>query len=180
MRRKVFVIGMFKTGITSIAQALQKLGYRVFRGPWWNGEIQIDNWNKHPEKWKMYYDKIDIKVNGHDAFSDYPFMYIYEYLDKKFPDSQFILTSRNVDSVIKSTLNQMSKNHKKMAVNEVKEKIKNRYMCHQNMTKIYFATKKNLLIMNLEKGDGWQKLCKFLNKSQPSMKFPHENRGVYR
>jgi hypothetical protein len=32
--------------------------------------------------------------------------------------------------------------------------------------------------MNIcDDGDGWEKLCKFLNKPIPDMEFPHENKS---
>ena len=34
MRKKVFVIGMFRTGTTSVAHALGVLGYNVTSRPW--------------------------------------------------------------------------------------------------------------------------------------------------
>lgn len=45
---------------------------------------------------------------------------------------------------------------------------------------IRFLNKKNIdyLDMNIcDEGDGWEKLCKFLNKPIPDMEFPHENKN---
>ena len=41
----------------------------------------------------------------------------------------------------------------------------------------YFRNKNNLLILDLEKGDGWNKLCPFLNLNVLKTKFPHANKN---
>jgi len=37
-----------------------------------------------------------------------------------------------------------------------------------------------LLVMNIIDGDGWDKLCNFLNKPIPNKPFPHKNIGRYK
>lgn len=33
--------------------------------------------------------------------------------------------------------------------------------------------------MNLEAGDGWNKLCPFLDVNEVNLEFPHRNKGNY-
>ena len=40
----------------------------------------------------------------------------------------------------------------------------------------YFKDSNNLLIIDLEKNEGWEKLCNFLNIKVPNKEFPHENK----
>lgn len=40
----------------------------------------------------------------------------------------------------------------------------------------FFSNTQNLLIMDLEKGDSWEKLCTFLNHDIPNEPFPHLNK----
>jgi hypothetical protein len=41
-----------------------------------------------------------------------------------------------------------------------------------------FGNSENILHMNIcDDGDGWEKLCKFLNKEIPNIDFPHKNRN---
>ena len=40
----------------------------------------------------------------------------------------------------------------------------------------YFRDKSNLLVMNIFEGDGWEKLCEFLDKPIPNIEFPHEHK----
>ena len=47
---------------------------------------------------------------------------------------------------------------------------------HTQEIKDYFSGRENdLLIMDITKGDGWEKLCPFLDKPIPSENIPKEN-----
>lgn len=52
------------------------------------------------------------------------------------------------------------------------------YQKHNNEVQEYFADRPNdLLVVNWEAGDGWDKLCNFLNKPLRSEPFPHANKS---
>ena len=181
--RKIFVIGMFKTGITSISDALRMMGFQIFKGPWWEEkEIPIDNWNEKHINWTRYKFQIENKCKNFDAFSDYPFMFIYPQLYMWFSESYFIYTERCVRDVIKSTMNQM-----KMSMSNLSmvNKIKQRYEYHQQEVYSFFNDKNNFLVISLKDSDKvkWLKLNKFLyfssNKCQ-NFPFPHSNKGKYK
>lgn len=55
---KVFCIGMFKTGTTSIGKAFEILGYKTHHGPWFSDEIIRDEWFAKKDRWPEYYLKI--------------------------------------------------------------------------------------------------------------------------
>ena len=40
----------------------------------------------------------------------------------------------------------------------------------------HFAGRDNLLVMDLERGDGWPQLCTFLRLDIPKLPFPHANK----
>jgi hypothetical protein len=65
-------------------------------------------------------------------------------------------------------------------IDNLPEKLK--YIRERNEEIIhYFENRKSkLLVMDITKGDGWDKLCNFLNKSIPNKPFPHKNIGKYR
>ncbi len=66
--KKVFVIGMSKTGTTSMEEMLKKLEYRVCRGHWGNN-------NTNFLCSCYYHDNIDEIINitrYYDAFADAP------------------------------------------------------------------------------------------------------------
>ena len=49
---------------------------------------------------------------------------------------------------------------------------------HNKQVIAYFKDKPSqLLVMNITEGDGWEKLCKFLNKPIPNKAFPHKNKA---
>jgi hypothetical protein len=44
----------------------------------------------------------------------------------------------------------------------------------------YFKGRDNLLVIDIQKGDGWEKLCSFLGCDIPSRPFPWKNRRSLR
>lgn len=78
--KKIFCIGLARTGTTSLHEILKSLGLKSNH---FAGEILYqDNWNI---------------INKYDAFSDTPIPFIYKKLDSLHPGSKFILTTRNKD-----------------------------------------------------------------------------------
>lgn len=82
---KVFGIGLNKTGTTSLGACLERLGYRtkgcskkLTRGLLLDGNYEDTNYT----------------VENYDAFQDWPWPLIYQYLDKNWPGSKFVLTLR--------------------------------------------------------------------------------------
>ena len=53
------------------------------------------------------------------------------------------------------------------------------YLRYNEEVKEYFQNADNLLVINLEKGDGWDKLCRFLDVGVPNIDFPHANQQIY-
>lgn len=89
-KSKVFCIGRNKTGTTSIAKLLKNHGY--FVAPQWPAEKLVDDWAKRDFRRLFKF----VKYRG-QAFQDIPFSLpdTYKALDKKFPNSKFILTVRD-------------------------------------------------------------------------------------
>ena len=86
---KIFCIGLNKTGTTSLEVAFKELGFVV--GNQRQGELLLDDWIKYD------YDRIYKLCKTAQVFQDAPFSYpyTYQYLDKRFPNSKFILTIRD-------------------------------------------------------------------------------------
>jgi len=162
---KVFCIGYVKTGTTSLYKALSILGYR---------SNQLLRGGIKPKKGWIEY----IKKLKYDAYSDFPMFEddLFKQIDKTFPNSKFILTVRDTKSWEKSFENFYIYSSEK-AKNEGLQKINE----HNENVLAYFKDKPNqLLVMNIINGDGWDKLCKFLNKPIPIKPFPHKNKGRYK
>lgn len=176
MKQKVFCIGFHKTGTKSLGQALKTVGYRV-TGP--NG-VKDDNIADN------VYSLVHELVKQYDAFQDNPWPIIYKDLDKQYPHSKFIYTYREPQSWIKSLVSHFGSKETAMRKwiygygspvgNE--EVYLKRFQDHHNDVAKYFQNRsKDLLIMNLEEGDGWEKLCPFLGVASPAKPFPHINKA---
>ena len=177
---KVFGIGMFKTGTKSLGAALSTLGYIGLYRPWFilrDAQNVPDNWYNDPDNWYLYYNKIKERAAGYNAFSDAPWMFLFKQLDEWYPGSKFILTLRKSPEILaRSDINQW----RGKSDTPPAQKFIDRYIKHNQMVIDYFTNKTNLLIMCFENGDGWKKLCKFLNKPIPDKAFPHANKGRYK
>ena len=108
-KQKIFCIGRNKTGTTSMGQALKMLGYRVGKQKY--GELLIEDWGRRDFR------KIIQFCKSADAFQDVPFSLddTYKELDKAFPGSKFILTTRTsadewFDSLIRFETDIIGKN----------------------------------------------------------------------
>lgn len=174
---KVFVIGMYKTGTTSLGKALQMLGFKIHLGTWVIGDG--NNWDAETGKWKEFYPQIKEKVSQFDAFQDMPWMFLYKEMNEWYPESKFILTLRkDSETIAKSDYNYHLQAGVKPEDIPSKEKFIKRYENHNRNVFNYFNGKSNFTTMCLEYGDGWNKLCSFLGINQiPKQTFPHVNKG---
>lgn len=101
--KKVFCIGMSKTGTTSMGTLFEDLQYRVCRG----------NWNNNVTNFLCscyHYGDVDEIINitkYFDAFEDAPWggTEIYKELVEIYPKAYFILTYRDTDKWYKSYIN---------------------------------------------------------------------------
>jgi len=192
---KVFVIGLNKTGTTSVFSALNELGY--------------DMSNQHDAE-RIYNDILNGTKTDKDlleycryyeGFQDIPFSVpeYYKILDKKFKKSKFILTVRNNDkewcsSFIKyydvekslSENNYISKGFLFKVFKRVfgstdfsEENCRNVYNEHYKSVLHYFESRnQDLLILNVAKNGAYLEFCKFLNKKPLRQSFEWKNKLV--
>ena len=176
---KIFCIGFHKTGTKSLGAALRILGYSVC-GP--IGTRDSDIASKVHQLAFSYTDKFD-------AFQDNPWPLLYKDLDRSYPGSKFILTIRPMESWIKSAVNHFGTEDTPMrkwiytvghpAGNELL--YMNRHLSHIVDVLLYFKNRPDdLLVLNITSGEGWEKLCPFLNKPIPLIPFLNVNKGEYR
>ena len=174
---KVFGIGMFRTGTTSLLSALKILGYNRTDDGW---QILDNVWNPNIEQdYAALLPLIKERASNIDAASDAPWMFLYKQLDEWFPDSKFVLTYRKDAQAVADS------EHRWHLMNGVKEseipssgQFRQRYTYHLLKVHSYFSDKPNkLLYMCFEEGQGWQELCDFLDKPIPQIPFPHQNRS---
>jgi hypothetical protein len=179
MRSKVFCLGFHKTGTKSMAFALKELGYRV-TGP---------NGVQDPDIATNVLAMAFGLVPKFDAFRDNPWPVIYRELDAAFPRSKFVLLLRDPVSWINSQVQHFGRNETPMrkwiygvGCPQGNEQIYlERFNAHNADVQVYFKDRpQDLLVMNLAGGDGWEKLCPFLETKILTTPFPHANKGVDR
>ncbi|ETO03247.1 hypothetical protein RFI_34165 [Reticulomyxa filosa] len=110
-KKRVFVIGLFKTGTTSMNAALSRLGYRCF----WRSCQFVPAWEygmSKSEFWQYLFMSADTIEWMHKVEEGYlrdlrdwsdragsvgdgPWLFLYTLLDHWYPGSKFILTVRN-------------------------------------------------------------------------------------
>lgn len=166
---KVFCVGYAKTGTSTLTQALSLLGYRSV------------HWLRAGKEPKCGWVQC-IKKCNYDAFADTPIIShgFFKLLDQEFPNSKFILLLRDTDSLLRSWKNYFRGSPLAMDSEQMRKKVKRYYERHNNEVLAHFEGKPDqLLVMNIFKGDGWEKLCPFLDKPIPDKPFPHKRKGNY-
>ena len=177
---KIFCIGFHKTGTTSLGTALEMLGYRV-AGPSHQRDRNIA---------KKLHRIIESEVPRYDAFQDNPWPILYKELDKLYPGSKFILTIRDpahwINSVCKHFGYQETPMRRLIYGKEYGCPVGNEehyvkiYISHNDEVIKYFENRSDLLVLDLESGDGWEKLCTFLEADIPDSPFPAANTSANR
>ncbi len=116
---KVFCLGFSRTGTTSLFHALRALGLRPFHYPLWlfskpeilglppfRPALRLNpyaSWRRGKElKASRNLHDARALLETHDAFTDLPVPLYFRSLDRLFPGSKFILTTRALEPWLKS------------------------------------------------------------------------------
>jgi hypothetical protein len=176
---KLFIIGLPRTGTTSISVALLEHDFMV----------------AHTAFTKHAFELADV-ISDAPCFSD------YKELDKLFPGSKFVYLDRNLEQWIPSAqmlLNKMSARLDpitgvfspvlKRSFNEIFEltttddpvstqHLTDCYLNHQQAVFEYFKNRTDFLSINISHTDSLPKLLDFLGKDiKENKEFPHLNMG---
>jgi len=167
MINKIFGIGLSRTGTHSLVKALELLGYRIVHYP------------PTPRLFKI--------VDKNNGAADITVAANFEILDQKYPNSKFILTIREIESWLKSAEEHFTIKKKRpkwqwelrKALFNTKywdrDMFKEAYYNHVKRVENYFRDRpKDLLIMDIVGGDGFEKLTEFLYTDFRIKDFPHE------
>lgn len=176
---KVFGIGLSRTGTTSLTHALETLGFRIIHNP--RDVVEIAGW--------------------FDGATDIGASCQFEMLDKLFPGSKFIYTTREMESWLDScerhftdtarmerlnldytkpefAINAAYLSHELSIYGQVefdREVWRSAYLRFDNRVKSYFHGR-DILTMNIIGGDGWDVLLPFLGFDKGP--FPRLNNGA--
>ena len=171
---KIFCIGFHKTGTTSLTVALRELGYSV------TGRQRLKSITRYEDLWPAA-----VKLTKkYQAFQDNPWPLFYRELDLLWPGSRFILTLRRSESWMRSQVQHFGLTDSRMRrwIYGVGHPQGNeaiylrRYEEHNHEVLEYFKDRpQDLLVMTLEDGDGWEKLCPFLGAMPIPKPFPRAN-----
>ena len=175
----VFGIGLGRTGTTSLTRALEILGYRTKHCPRFyldaDGQLCVS-----PEQ-----------IAHYQALTDEPVALIYKTLDRQYPGSKFVLTVREMESWLTSRENNSramsewwAKNpavavlHAALFGAAAFERATYARAYRRYVDDVYAYLQKqphDLLVMDICAGEGWEKLCPFLDKPVPEVAFPRRN-----
>ena len=180
-RAKVFCIGFQKTGTTSLYAALTMLGYKT--------AAVVGRDLSAEELRDKALDLCMKAAKEHDAAQDMPWPIFFRELDAEFPDSKFILTIRDSDKWFASleghfgdepgAMQEFVYGEASPAGN--RDRYVSVYEEHERAVRIHFKDRPDdLLVMDLEAGDGWDALCGFLGAPAPDAPFPVKNRAADR
>jgi sulfotransferase family protein len=186
--RRIFCVGLNKTGTSTMKHCFEILRLMPIASPKTYGP-EVRKRIRHFYKHKNYEDMLDL-AQGYRSFEDRPWNMwsMYRQLHERYPDSLFILTVRDEESWWRSTERWITVTKPEvlpryqlhLRVHQVsRESMVESYLRYNREVEAYFAGTGKLLTMNLEGGDGWERLCKFLDVAVPAVDFPHANPQKY-
>jgi hypothetical protein len=167
IKYRVWNVGLPRTGTTTFCEALKILGYTNI---------------KHNPRFEHLQDL--------QAASDAGCVLYYKYLDYKYPGSKFVLALRDLSSWLESAefiytkypatdkdIAILRRMHIYESVTFDRQKFIDAYYRHHADVRRYFQNRpQDLLEINFTTGEGWEKLCPFLELPIPDTPFPHKNK----
>lgn len=186
--RKVFGIGLSRTGTKSLTAALNMLGVKT-------------KW--YPQDWDTYCDLLmgqyQLRVlQEYQGLTDTPVAPYYAQFDKEYPGSRFILTVREKEAWLRSCAKHWANSGIYGPVPDSApfsskfaqfvdccvygshqfnpDRWSFVYDTHVENVKRYFRDRPNdLLVIDIPGGEGWEKLCPFLGLEPIDEPFPTVN-----
>lgn len=181
MREFIFGVGLHKTGTHSLNLALRELGYKSMH------KLVLE----------------DLSLEEYDAYCHPPVCSIYRQLNVLYPNSKFILTTRETETWLRSFQNHMKKFQRdpsakllkgqKYFTSALKKELQITYgspeifndiekLCqikenHDKDVLEYGLDNIAVLPIEASSGEKWEILCSFLEKPKPNIAFPHEHKG---
>ncbi len=201
MSRKIFCIGLAKTGTTSLHQAFEMLGIQsLHHGVGFAPDLSSSALTQHLESAREFRTRIQDNVArgaapleglpDYEAYLDVaPLTKHFRVLDKCYPGAKFIWTERDdrdwvlsrIKHVIRETRRRLLAEAGPGSLDDLDPDLlierKNRLA---GAVKAHFANRPgDLLVINVCAGQGFDLLCPFLGVSHPNAPFPWANRHRY-
>jgi hypothetical protein len=186
--QKIFVIGFYKTGTTTLYEALRLLGYRTINGDKpgsYPGADDGETLLRQIEAGNYRLPTFDL----FDAFTDNPYFHLWREMYRQFPDAKYILTVRNEASWIESCARfyrnrrvrpmrvWMFGAHANPGADDASRQAwLDAYRAHNAAVREHFASRLHQFIeVDPTAKREWGQLCEFLGRPVPSMPWPHAN-----
>ncbi len=99
MKQKIFGVGWGKTGTKTLGECFKLLGYK-------HHSLDMDLTQSVISK---EFGSVYSRADDFDTFDDLPWNILYEELDKWFPNSKFVLTTRSSDQWVRSYRNMVQR-----------------------------------------------------------------------
>lgn len=183
LKPKVFVLGLSKTGTTSIGDALERLGYRRLGWRDIRSRHLVHTWANGE-----YAPLVEL-TRYYDAFEDLPWPFMYKEMADLYPEAKFVLSLRKDEE---TWLRSMSVHVGRgrwiphtyfygadtFPGNE--DIIRNSYRNHSQSVRHHFADKSDRFMeLNIDDGDiNWDVLCQVAlcpDGKVPAVSFPKAN-----
>jgi len=187
--QKIFCIGFYKTGTTTLFEALKLLGYRTINGDKpgsYPGADDGETLLRQIEAGNYRLPTFD----RFDAFTDNPYFHLWREIHALFPDAKYILTVRDerrwIESCVRFYANRrirpmriwMFGPHADPSRSEASRQAWiDAYRAHNAAVRAHFANAPpgQYLELDLVRSPRWDELCAFLGQPVPPVPLPHAN-----
>ena len=176
MKHYIFNIGLNRSGTKSLTWALRYLRIKSLHFAVGNDDINqnaIEIENVIEDNIRRNLKALNGLDEEYQGFSDFNGETYYKTLYKDYPNSMFILTVRPFNDWVKSNqANELNIGRPEPTLEALIQK----YNQIKDIRNFFSDKPDQFLEMDICNGDGWDKLCKFLNLQKPNTKFPHYNK----
>lgn len=183
LKPKIFVLGLSKTGTTSIGNALALLGYKRLGWKDIKSRHLVSSY-LHGETEALLW-----QTQHYDAFEDLPWPFVYREVAERWPDAKFVLSlRRDEETWVRSLRRHLGRGpwapakaiYGADSVEGNEEVVLEVYRNHSAAVREYFADKPEKLVeIVIDDRDGnWEKLCEVARCPADKMKgmdFPKSN-----
>ncbi len=185
---KIFCVGFYKTGTTTLFEALKVLGYRTING---------DKPGSYPgaDDGATLLRRIEAgdynlpTFELFDAFTDNPYFHLWRQIYDQFPAARYILTVRDeaqwIESCVRFYRNRRIRPMRVWMFGAHADPSRDAtsrqawldaYRAHNAAVRAHFATRPGqFLELNIIREPRWDELCAFLGVPVPDGPLPHAN-----
>lgn len=189
LKYKIFQIGFNRCGTTSLYNFFKNNCINNLKCIHWdNGNLAKSIYNNinnnqeclHQTKYLQYNFISDMEAKINDQVYYFAFLYTYQLLDQQYPDSKFILNTRNKENWINSRIKHYHNKDieiqkKTYNVKDIVSLWSDQWDYHHKNVQKYFSNKKKLIIFDIETSDAKPLVDFFPELSFKNNEFLHKD-----